>query len=111
VEVAKPKKKSVGRSGACRSSWPDPGAKQVCFPRDPGPDCRSLTHPWSDRIKVRRAMELSLQKAAMKIVAIVNRDKDHIPPITTSDQNPFPYRIAVNPKQQQNMERGFGSWT
>lgn len=56
-------------------------------------------------------MESSLTKTAMKIVAIVNRDKDHIPPITTSDQNPFPYRIEVNPKkQQQNLERGFGAW-
>ncbi|KAL2401390.1 hypothetical protein ABEF93_005697 [Exophiala dermatitidis] len=64
----------------------------------------------ADRIKVRRAMESSLQKTAMKIVAIVNKDKDHIPPITTSDQNPFPYRIFVNPKQQESAERGFGSW-
>ncbi|KIX93679.1 uncharacterized protein Z520_10585 [Fonsecaea multimorphosa CBS 102226] len=66
----------------------------------------------ADRIKVRRAMESSLQKTAMKIVAIVNRDKDHIPPITTSDQNPFPYRIFVNPKQQESVERGFvGGWS
>lgn len=74
----------------------------------------SLTHEPRpviiDRIKVRRAMESSLQKTAMKIVAIVNKDKDHIPPITTSDQNPFPYRIAVNPKQTENVERGFGGW-
>ncbi|RMZ91974.1 hypothetical protein DV736_g771, partial [Chaetothyriales sp. CBS 134916] len=46
----------------------------------------------ADRIKVRRAMESSLQKTALKIVNIVNRDKDHIPPITTSEQNPFPYQ-------------------
>jgi len=65
----------------------------------------------AERIKVRRAMESSLQKAAMKIVAIVNKDKDHIPPILTSDQNPFPYKILVNPKQQQGLDRGFGGWT
>lgn len=64
-----------------------------------------------DRIKVRRAMESSLQKAAMKIVAIVNRDKDHIPPITTSDANPFPYRIMVNPKQNQVVDRGLRGWS
>lgn len=45
-------------------------------------------------------MENMLQKAAMKILSIVNRDKDHIPPITTSDANPFPYRIIVNPRQE-----------
>lgn len=51
-----------------------------------------------DVIKVRRAMTKSLQKAAFKIVNIVNQYKDHIPPITTTDQNPFPYQILVNPK-------------
>ncbi|KAI9706821.1 MAG: hypothetical protein M1820_004792 [Bogoriella megaspora] len=48
--------------------------------------------------KVRKAMEMSLEKNAQKIVNIVNRDKDHIPPITTTESNPFPYDILVNPK-------------
>ncbi|KAF2750461.1 DUF1649-domain-containing protein [Sporormia fimetaria CBS 119925] len=52
----------------------------------------------SEVLKVRRAMTKSLQKAAFKIVSIVNQHKDHIPPITTTDQNPFPYQILVNPK-------------
>jgi autophagy-related protein 101 len=51
-----------------------------------------------DAAKVRRAMEKSLQKTAMKIINIVNRDKDHIPPITTTDTNPFPYQIVVHPR-------------
>merc|ERR1711939_243875 len=28
----------------------------------------------------------------------VNREKDHIPPITTSESNPFPYQIVINPR-------------
>jgi autophagy-related protein 101 len=47
---------------------------------------------------VRRAQEKSLQKAALKIINSVNRDKDHIPPITTTDANPFPYQIVINTK-------------
>jgi len=43
-------------------------------------------------------MEAMLLKAAMKIVTTVNREKDHIPPITTSEANPFPYQIAINPQ-------------
>ncbi|TID15910.1 Autophagy-related protein 1010 [Venturia nashicola] len=53
----------------------------------------------SDRIKVRAAMEKSLQKTCLKIINIVNRDKDHIPPITGLD-NPFPYQIVVNPRSE-----------
>ena len=48
--------------------------------------------------KVRKAMENMLQKAALKILAVANRDKDHIPPIMTTDANPFPYRIVLNPR-------------
>ena len=51
-----------------------------------------------ERAKVRKAMEAMLLKAAMKIVTTVNREKDHIPPITTSESNPFPYQIVINPK-------------
>lgn len=53
---------------------------------------------FTERAKVRKAMANMLQKAALKILNVVNRDKDHIPPITTSDSNPFPYRIVVNPR-------------
>jgi len=51
-----------------------------------------------ERAKVRKAMEAMLFKAAMKIVTTVNREKDHIPPITTSESNPFPYQIMINPR-------------
>jgi len=58
-----------------------------------------LTWPVTkERAKVRKAMEAMLLKAAMKIVTTVNREKDHIPPITTSEANPFPYQIVINPK-------------
>lgn len=45
-------------------------------------------------------MEMTLQKTAMKIVTIVNQYKDHIPPITTSEANPFPYQIVLNPRSE-----------
>lgn len=52
----------------------------------------------ADGTKTRRQMERSLQKASMKIISVVNRDRNHIPPITTTEANPFPYQILVNPK-------------
>jgi autophagy-related protein 101 len=42
-------------------------------------------------------MEKSLHKSALRIIDIVNRDVEHIPPILTTEANPFPYRIVVNP--------------
>lgn len=52
----------------------------------------------TERTKVLRAVASTLRKTALKIVNTVNRDKDHIPPITTNDTNPFPYQIALNPR-------------
>ncbi|MCJ1289953.1 hypothetical protein MMC34_001487 [Xylographa carneopallida] len=52
----------------------------------------------TERTKVTKAMEMTLQKTALKIVAIANQNKDHIPPITTSEANPFPYQINLNPR-------------
>jgi len=49
----------------------------------------------SEAAKVRRAMEKSLHNTAFKILGYVNRDKDHIPPIHTTDTNPFPYTINI----------------
>ncbi|KAK9781841.1 putative DUF1649 domain protein [Seiridium cardinale] len=52
----------------------------------------------SERAKVRKAMEQTLLTTVMKIITCVNQNKDHIPPITTSESNPFPYQISVNQK-------------
>jgi hypothetical protein len=57
-------------------------------------DCRLR----AERAKVIKAMETTLHKTALEIVAIVNQNKDHIPPITTSETNPFPYQIILNPR-------------
>lgn len=62
----------------------------------------------AERTKVMKAIGSSLQKTAMKILTIVNRDKDHIPPITTSETNPFPYTIDINPKVEGTWGRGMG---
>ncbi|KAK3401150.1 hypothetical protein B0T20DRAFT_347873 [Sordaria brevicollis] len=48
---------------------------------------------------VRRAMEHTLQSTVFKCITIANTHKDHIPPITTNDSNPFTYQIHVNPQQ------------
>ena len=51
-----------------------------------------------EAIRNRRQMETQLQSAVLKIIHIVNRERNHIPPITTNEANPFPYQILVNPK-------------
>lgn len=51
-----------------------------------------------EAMRNRRHMEKQLQTAAMTVVKTVNRDRNHIPPITTNDSNPFPYQILINPK-------------
>ena len=44
-------------------------------------------------------MESTLASTIMKVVTLVNAHKDHIPPITTTESNPFPFQISVNQKE------------
>lgn len=52
----------------------------------------------AERIKLRMSMEAQLQAAVLNIITIASMKKDHIPPITTNEANPFPYSITVSPK-------------
>ncbi|KAK3313861.1 hypothetical protein B0H66DRAFT_364634 [Apodospora peruviana] len=75
----------------------------------------------SERAKVRKAMETTLHNAVMKSITLANAHKDHIPPITTTESNPFPYQININQNhsssssQKQQLDSGGvggagGSW-
>ena len=59
---------------------------------------REVAKDSTERTKVAKAMGTTLHRTALKIVTIVNKDKEHIPPITTSETNPFPYQIELNPR-------------
>jgi autophagy-related protein 101 len=61
-----------------------------------------------EKVIVQRAMRTSLHKAAKKVIEIVNRDKDHIPPITTTETNPFPYNIVVGTGRATNANQRMG---
>ena len=37
----------------------------------------------------------SLRAAVMEIIRLAGEEKEHIPPITTSETNPFPYTVEV----------------
>jgi hypothetical protein len=52
----------------------------------------------SERARARASIEHQLQKTVLKIITTASLQKDHIPPITTNDANPFPYQIVVSPK-------------
>ena len=54
----------------------------------------------SERLKVMKRVADGLQRTAVKVVTIVNQEKDHIPPITARDENPFPFSINLAPRQE-----------
>lgn len=51
-----------------------------------------------ERSRLRKGMERTLGKAVLKVVETVNRERNHIPPITTNETNPFPFQIVVGGK-------------
>lgn len=44
---------------------------------------------------LRKKMQESLEQAAFRVVELGGGEKDHIPPITSADGSPFPWKIAV----------------
>ncbi len=44
----------------------------------------------------------------MKAVTLANAHKDHIPPITTTESNPFPYQINIGGSSSGNAGGGGG---
>ncbi|PWW72694.1 DUF1649-domain-containing protein [Tuber magnatum] len=50
------------------------------------------------RDELRMSMEAQLQAAVLNIITMASMKRDHIPPITTNEANPFPYSIIVSPK-------------
>ena len=85
-------------SSRCLNRCRRPPSTMSSGRREPDVPKAIVTNLKVERAKVRKAMEAMLLKAAMKIVTTVNREKDHIPPITTSEANPFPYQIVINPR-------------
>ncbi|CAD6439973.1 7a276fee-3830-484c-8464-967b71f1d0b8 [Sclerotinia trifoliorum] len=81
-----------------RKAWFTKGEEEVCWEQWTLDVTLATPRTESERAKVRSAMEAMLLKAAMKIVTTVNMEKDHIPPITTNEANPFPYQITINPR-------------
>ncbi|KAK3357667.1 autophagy-related protein [Lasiosphaeria hispida] len=58
-----------------------------------------------ERAKVRKATETTLQNTIMNIITLVNTHKDHLPPITSTEVNPFPFQININ----QHKEAGWAA--
>jgi len=52
----------------------------------------------SERAKARKLIENQLQSTILAIITTAGNMKDHVPPITTNDSNPFPYHIVVGQK-------------
>lgn len=46
--------------------------------------------------KMRGLVQQQLQSILMAMAADVNANKDHIPPITTVETSPFPYKVVVS---------------
>ena len=50
-----------------------------------------------ERQKIRKSMERQLNQNLLKILNIINDYKEHIPSITTTEGNPFPYQVGNVP--------------
>lgn len=58
----------------------------------------------------RKRIENQVREILLSIVGVVNTNKEHIPPITTTDATPFPYQIVVPSSDQSNNATTIEGW-
>lgn len=102
------KKKRKAGAGLGWFSGGAKGEEEICWERWTLEVTLATPKSETERIKSAKAIGSSLQKTAMKVIQMVNKDKEHIPPITTSDANPFPYTVELNPRVEGWATRGIG---
>lgn len=57
------------------------------------------TNDYIEKLRSMKSAEDQFRQCLMKILEIVNESKEHIPSITTTDGNPFPYQVRKTYKQ------------
>ncbi|KAK9253701.1 autophagy-related protein [Lipomyces tetrasporus] len=78
-----------------RKAWFSKSEEEVCW-EEWTINVSSITpRNETEKIRVAKSAESQLQMIIMKIIDIVNDNKDHIPPIATTEANPFPYQISI----------------
>ncbi|RKU43559.1 hypothetical protein DL546_002731 [Coniochaeta pulveracea] len=84
------------------------GDEEVCWERWTVKVTVAEPRTETERLKVRQATKATLLRTVQKIVTYVNTHKDHIPPITTMESNPFPYQISINQKAEAGWAQRMG---
>ncbi|KAK1756099.1 autophagy-related protein [Echria macrotheca] len=92
-----------------RKAWYNRGDDEVCWESWTVKVTVAEPRTEGERAKVRKATETTLQNTIMKIITLANAHKDHIPPITTSETNPFPFHININPQKPVDAVGGWAT--
>ncbi|KAK9236858.1 autophagy-related protein [Lipomyces kononenkoae] len=78
-----------------RKAWFSKSEEEVCW-EEWTINILSITpRNETEKVRVAKSAESQLQTIIMKIIDIVNDNRDHIPPIATTEANPFPYQISI----------------
>ncbi|CAG8695179.1 15975_t:CDS:2, partial [Cetraspora pellucida] len=78
-----------------KNAWFSRTEEDICWEQWAVTITTVTCHTESDKLRIRKEMDRQLSACLFKIIRYVNDKKDHIPPITSLDANPFPYQIAI----------------
>ncbi|CAG8500539.1 5282_t:CDS:2 [Acaulospora morrowiae] len=78
-----------------KKAWFSKSEEEICWEQWAVTITTTICPTDRERLRIRKEMDRQLSSCLFDIIRFVNDKKDHIPPITTSDENPFPYQIVI----------------
>ncbi|CAG8439222.1 6542_t:CDS:2 [Diversispora eburnea] len=78
-----------------KKAWFTKSEEEICWEQWAVTLTTLICRTERDKLRVRKDMDKQLYSCLFNIIRFVNDKKDHIPPITTPDANPFPYQIVI----------------
>ncbi|RIB09839.1 autophagy-related protein [Gigaspora rosea] len=76
-----------------RNAWFSRSEEDICWEQWAVTITTVICHSERDKLRIRKDMDRQLSTCLFNIIRYVNDKKDHIPPITSLDANPFPYQV------------------
>ncbi|CAI2165469.1 2685_t:CDS:2 [Funneliformis geosporum] len=78
-----------------KKAWFSKSEEEICWEQWPVTINTVICRTENETKRIRKDMDDQLATCLLDIIRFVNDKKDHIPPITTSDINPFPFQIVI----------------
>ncbi|CAG8509009.1 18080_t:CDS:2 [Rhizophagus irregularis] len=78
-----------------KKAWFSKSEEEICWEQWAVTINTVICRTDGETLRIRKEMSAQLTTCFLNIIRFINDKKDHIPPITTLEANPFPFQIVI----------------